>query len=144
MSHSLARIEAMLESLIVACVRDPEALVGLAQSLAGTERRTVKCKRCKLAEISNKLDQVLSLFHLLEAQGIKIMATQADLTKKLTEVNDKLVKIAGETTTLLQLITDLKAQLANAPVSAELQAAFDKVAAQAQVVDDLVPDAPTP
>ncbi len=72
-----------------------------------------------------------------------IMATQAQLATQLNAVNDQLVKIGTETSSLLTAIDELKAQIANAPVSAELQAAFDKVAAQAKVVDDLVPDAPT-
>ncbi len=72
------------------------------------------------------------------------MATQAELTTALNAVNDKLVKIGTETTALLKAIEDLKVLVANAPVSAELQAAFDKVAAQAQVVDDLVPDSVPP
>ena len=85
--------------------------------------------------ILKKLDE-------LERKVDCIMATQAELTTQLNAVNDQLVKIGTETTALLAAIADLKVQVANAPVSAELQAAFDKVAAQAKVVDDLVPDAP--
>ena len=70
------------------------------------------------------------------------MATQADLVVQLNAINDNLVKIGTETTKLLTMIADLQTQIATAPVSAELQAAVDKVAAQAKVVDDLVPDAP--
>lgn len=69
------------------------------------------------------------------------MATQAELTASLNLVNDKLTKIGTETATLLTMIEDLRVQVTNAPVSPELQAAFDRVAAQANVVDDLVPDA---
>ena|SRR5258705_6219516 len=76
---------------------------------------------------------------------LKIMATQAELTTQLTAVNDKLKKIGTETTTLLAKIDELKGIIANGPpVAPELQAAVDALSAQAQVVDDLVPDAPTP
>ncbi len=70
------------------------------------------------------------------------MATQQELTVQLTKINAQLVKIGTETSKLLQAITDLQAAVANAPVSPELQAAVDAVAAQAKVVDDMVPDAP--
>lgn len=82
-----------------------------------------------------------------------IMATQAEATAKLNEVLAQQQKTAGEITvvqtevnTLKQTIVDLQAVIAagNDQVSPELQAAIDAVAAQAQVVDDQIPDAPTP
>jgi hypothetical protein len=72
----------------------------------------------------------------------RIMASQKDLAADLGKVSDLLGKIGTETTSLLTAIADLKTQIANAPVTPELQAAFDKVAAQAKIVDDLVPDLP--
>ncbi len=83
------------------------------------------------------------LARVLHNQGI-IMATQAELTATLNKINDQLIKIGKETTSLLAAIEELKGVIANGPVSPELQAAVNKVAEQAQVVDDLVPDAPTP
>lgn len=74
-----------------------------------------------------------------------IVATQQELATALDQVNAQLVKIGTETQTLLTAIADLQTQLANAGnVSPALQAAFDRVAAQAGVVDALVPDAPPP
>ncbi len=92
--------------------------------------------------IRRKLRQIRRWLSVLNGKVNVIMATQKELAAALDVVNDKLVKIGTETNTLLAAIADLKVQLANAPVSAELQAAFDKVAAQADVVDALVPDAP--
>ncbi len=74
----------------------------------------------------------------------KIVATQAELVTALNTLNDKIAKIGTETTALLAAVTDLQAQLADAPVSPELQAAFDRVAVQAGIVDDLVPDPAPP
>jgi len=71
-----------------------------------------------------------------------IMATQQELTAQITAATEKLTKIGTETGTLLTKIEELKTALANAGnVSPELQAAVDALAAQAAVVDDLVPDA---
>lgn len=93
----------------------------------------------KLDAVVDELRAIHKSFRSLEK---KIMATQAELTAKLGEVNEKLVKIGGETSTLLAKIEELKLVIANGPVSAELQAAVDAVAAQAGVVDDMVPDVP--
>lgn len=72
------------------------------------------------------------------------MATQAELVAQVKSINDKLVKIGTETSTLLTKITDLTTIITNGPVTPELQAAVDALTTQAQVVDDLVPDAPVP
>ncbi len=95
----------------------------------------------QLARIEHKLDQLLVA---LDHWGKKIMATQQELTVQLTAINAQLVKIGTETTSLLTAIDELKAVIANAPVTPELQAAVDKVAQQAGVIDALVPDLPTP
>ncbi len=95
----------------------------------------------QLARIEHKLDQLTIALHNL---GVKFMATQAELTVQLTAINAQLVKVGTETTTLLTLIDELKAVIANAPASPELTAAVAAVAAQAKVVDDMVPDPPTP
>lgn len=88
-----------------------------------------------LLRIERKLD-------LLLTETIHIMATQKELAAAIDAANEKLKKIGTETTTLLGKIDDLQKQIASNPVSPELQAAVDALVAQAQVVDDLVPDAP--
>ncbi len=76
-------------------------------------------------------------------QGRKLMATQAELAEQVKKIGDSITKIGTETTTLLAKIDELNAIITNGPaVTPELQAAVDAVAAQAKVVDDLVPDAP--
>jgi ABC-type transporter Mla subunit MlaD len=82
------------------------------------------------------------LYHVIQNQE-KMMTTQADLVKQLNTIGDNLKKVAAETSTLLQKITDL--QNAVPPdATPELVAAVQAVADQAKAVDDLVPDAPTP
>lgn len=85
------------------------------------------------------MDLLRKVFH----QGEKIMATQAELATKLDGVTTQLVKISGESSKTIALVQELRDIIANGPpVTPELQAAFDKLAAQAQVVDDLTPDEP--
>lgn len=75
----------------------------------------------------------------------RIMATQAELAAELQAVATQLNKIGGETSTLLQKITDLEAVIAAGPaLSQDLIDAVAAVKTQAAVVDNLVPDAPTP
>ncbi len=92
--------------------------------------------------IRRRLNAILWHLDELKRKVNIIMASQAELTTALNAVNDKLVKVGTETTALLARINELQALLANAPVNAELQAAFDRVQAQAGVVDDLVVDVP--
>ncbi len=92
--------------------------------------------------IRRKLNSILCHLDDIERKVDRIMASQAELTAQLNTLNDQMTKIGTETTALLAAIADLKVQVQNAPVSAELQAAFDKVAASAKAVDDLVPDQP--
>jgi hypothetical protein len=70
------------------------------------------------------------------------MATQAEVVIQLQAVTQQVVKIGAETSALLVKIDELLAQLANVPATPELTAALDALKAQAQVVDDLVPDSP--
>jgi hypothetical protein len=73
------------------------------------------------------------------------MATQAELTKQVKAIGDKLTKIGEESKTLLTKVDELKQAVADAEkVTPELQSAVDAVAEQAKVVDDLVPDPATP
>jgi len=74
------------------------------------------------------------------------METQAQSAARVTALTAEVTKIGTETRTLLTKIDDLTALLNSGQVqtSPELQAAIDALQAQVQVVDDLVPDAPTP
>ena len=91
------------------------------------------------------LTDLLSAVNKLVTNQEKLMATQAELTEQVKAISATLTKIGGETTTLLQKVSDLQAVIANGPpVTPELQAAVDALAAQAKVVDDLVPDATPP
>ena len=91
-------------------------------------------------ESSNK-----TLLKTLLRKVDSIMATQAELTAQVQAATTTLAKIGTETSTLLDRIAELTNVIANGPaVSPELQSAVDALTAQAKVVDDLVPDAPTP
>ena len=71
------------------------------------------------------------------------MATQAELAQQLTALGVQLGKIGSESSATLAKVSALEEALANAGnVTPELQAAFDAVKAQVQLVDDLVPDQP--
>jgi seryl-tRNA synthetase len=84
---------------------------------------------------------VLFLLERANRKLRKIMATQKEAAAQLEVVSAALVKIGGETQKLLTEVQALKDAAANASnVEPELQAAIDKVASQAQVVDDQVPD----
>lgn len=91
----------------------------------------------ELARIHLKLDRLIS-------QQETIMADQAEIVVQIQEIQNKLTKIGTETTSLLTKIDELTAIIAAGPVSPELQQAVDNLKAQAQVVDDLVVDAPPP
>lgn len=78
---------------------------------------------------------------IIQKQNQKIIMTQTEMAEKLDGVTTKLVKIGEESKKTLQAVADLKAELANQEnVSPGLQASFDRLEAQATVVDDLVPD----
>jgi septal ring factor EnvC (AmiA/AmiB activator) len=71
------------------------------------------------------------------------MAKQSELAASLKALTDQTAKIFTEVQGVKQKVTDLEAQLGNTEnVSDELQAAFDALKAQVQIVDDLIPDAP--
>lgn len=95
----------------------------------------------RLRAIERRLDAVFTTLRGMACSMEKIMATQAELVTQLNSVKDALNKIGAETTALLTKIDELKAVIAaGGTVTPELQAAVDAVAAQAKVVDDLVPD----
>jgi hypothetical protein len=92
-----------------------------------------------------KLADVVTSLAVLGVNQGKIMATQDEEVLVLEAIRQKIVKIGTETETLLQTVVDLRAEIAaGGQVTPAVQAALDAVVAQAQVVDDLVPDAPAP
>jgi hypothetical protein len=77
--------------------------------------------------------------------------SQAEVVQDLQNIRNQLVKIGGETVslqtnidTLNVRIRELEDLLANAEVPQAIVDAVAAVKAQAQVVDDSVPDVPTP
>jgi uncharacterized coiled-coil protein SlyX len=91
------------------------------------------------------LNQVLSGLHQIKHQQEIIVATQQEMVTKLNDIGVELNKVGAETDALLQKIAELQAAVDAQPnATPELEAAVAAVAAQAKVVDDKVPDAPTP
>lgn len=73
----------------------------------------------------------------------KIMATQQELATQVRDLGKQVEKIGGESSKSLEMLASLQDIIKNGPpVTPELQAAVDGLAAQLKVVDDLVPDAP--
>ncbi len=92
--------------------------------------------RC-LRKIEHLLEEILK-------QGKKIMSSQAELAEQLRGVSTLLNEVAVEEDALQQNVADLTAALANAPVTPEVQAAADALAAQAKVLADKVPAVQVP
>ncbi len=92
------------------------------------------------------LYQIFKALEVIDGHLHKIMDTQAQTAAKVQAVTNELVKVGTETRSLLTKIDDLTAIINTGAVntSPELQAAVDALTAQAQLVDDLVPDAPPP
>ncbi len=80
------------------------------------------------------------------SRSASIMATQQEAAAQLQAHGDKLDKISAETTGLVELVRDLKDQLAaSGNVAPELQSAIDRVVSKAEQIDGLVDDvAPNP
>ncbi len=102
-----------------------------------------------LAHVMSREEHLYQIFKALEVIDghlHKIMDTQAQTAAKVQAVTNELVKVGTETRSLLTKIDDLTAIINTGAVntSPELQAAVDALTAQAQLVDDLVPDAPPP
>lgn len=88
-----------------------------------------------LLELTRKVDQMAK--------------TQSELAADIKTATEQLKKIGTETSATLQKVTDLQAIIdagggVGSTVTQELIDAVDALKTQAQVVDDLVPDAPTP
>lgn len=98
-----------------------------------------------MSDVTTRL--LLELFYLttkLNRKMEKLMVTQAEVAADVGLVKDQLVKVGLETATLIDRIADLETAVANqADASPELVDAVAALKAQAQLVDDLVPDAPT-
>jgi outer membrane murein-binding lipoprotein Lpp len=88
-------------------------------------------------------DRTAHLLQLLLNQGDMLMATMKEVTDKLTALAGQVGKIDTEVQGLKALVATLQTTIANGPpITPELQAAVDAVAAAVQRVDDEIPDAP--
>lgn len=75
----------------------------------------------------------------------KIMAKQSEMAADMVTVTAQIAKIGAESTKTLAVVAELQAVIDGLDnVTPELQAAFDALKVQVTVVDDLIPDAPTP
>lgn len=91
-------------------------------------------------ETLRELKSIRELLTLIHHQNSKIMSNTDTALADLQVISGTLTKVSTESTTLLQKITDLE----NAVTSDTPQAVLDAIAAvkaQAQAIDDLVPDA---
>jgi len=89
-----------------------------------------------------RVNESRRMFHFLQQKVISIMTTQAEVISTIAAIGEKLAKIGSETTALKEQIQELQALLGDgSDASPELVAAVEALAAQAQVVDDLVQDA---
>jgi len=89
-----------------------------------------------------RVNESRRMFHSLQKQVIAIMTTQAEVVATIAAIGEKLAKIGTETTALKQQIQELLDSIEDiSNASPELVAAVEALAAQAQVVDDLVQDA---
>lgn len=74
-----------------------------------------------------------------------VMATKEEVVQQAQAVKAKLEKIGGETRALLDKITELQSTVDGAKnVPQEIVDAMSELSAQADVVDNLNPDAPVP
>jgi predicted transcriptional regulator len=90
------------------------------------------------------LGEILKELKLINKQNREIMLTQEQLLQGLNDVTAQVGKIKGESTVMLQKVTDLENALGNqGNVSPAVEEAFNALKAQVQVVDDLIADAPT-
>lgn len=97
--------------------------------------------------VSPGLDEIKSLVtglsNMLVIFKEQIMATQDQLAADLGAVTTQIQKIGTETSATLQKVADLEAALAAGNVTTPaVDAAMAALKAQAQLTDDLIPDAP--
>jgi len=87
------------------------------------------------------LEDLCELANIINQKISKIMTNTDQALSDLQVISSTLTKVSGETTTLLQKITDLE----NATTPDTPQSVLDAIAAvraQAEAIDQLVPDAP--
>lgn len=102
------------------------------------DNKRLEAIECALDVLGAKVDSLLKL-------GGKVLMTQQEAVTKLNETVAKLTKIGGETSSLLTKIDELKTVIAaGGNASPELEAAVAALTTQADVVDGLVDDLPTP
>lgn len=90
---------------------------------------------------NNTLEDLCELINIINQKITRIMSNTDQALSDLQVISSTLTKVSGETTTLLQKITDLE----NATTSDTPQSVLDAIAAvraQAEAIDSLVPDAP--
>lgn len=92
--------------------------------------------------------ELFSLYLELEKINIKltkIMAKQSEMATEMVALTAQVKKIGEESTKTLAVVDELQKVIDGLDnVTPELQAAFDALKVQVTVVDDLIPDAPTP
>lgn len=94
-------------------------------------------------EVLRELKDIKELLIHIKSQNLKLMSNTDQALADLAVVGNTLTKVSTETSTLLQKITDLE----NSTTSDTPQAVLDAIAAvkaQAQAIDELVPDAAAP
>lgn len=124
--------------------RDDDRLADAIQNLA-----------CEIKEFREQVrvdSETITILHGMDRKLDKIMATQADLAADLRAVRAQQEKTAAEIaavqeaqTVALEKITELEAVIAaGVAPTPELVDAVAAVKAQAQIVDDLIPDLTVP
>lgn len=96
-------------------------------------------------KIMHELHKHTEILNLHTIKLNQMALSNAELAQGLTDVSAHVTKIGAETSATLQKVADLEAALANqGGISPEVEAAFNALKTQVQVVDDLIQDAPTP
>jgi len=91
-----------------------------------------------LKAINNQSELILSI----NSKISKLMSNTDQALQDLAGIGQTLTKISGETTTLLQKITDLENAANNSDTPQSVLDAIAAVKSQANTIDGLVPDAP--
>jgi cell division protein FtsB len=98
-----------------------------------------------LAKLDKVADSINSLKDYTMSSQAEAAATLAAVLEQQKKTAAEIASVQASVDTLNATIATLTDELANATtVSPELQAAVDAVKAQAQIVDDLIPDLPVP
>lgn len=115
----------------------------------------IQCLSCEIKEFREQVrvdSETVTILNGMDRKLDKIMATQADLAADLRAVRAQQEKTAAEIaavqaaqTVALEKITELEAVIAaGVAPTPELVEAVAAVKAQAQIVDDLIPDLTVP